>query len=84
MIYYLIIIGIMSAVIFIADKQKAQKKRRRTSEQTLHILEFAGGVFVILPLMYVVRHKNRKAKYYRITYTALVFWLAILIIFYVW
>jgi len=78
MLYYLIIIGLISAVFFIGDKQKAKKKKYRFSEKTLHYFEFAGGIFAILPLMYIIRHKNRKQKYYIWSYIALFSWLIFL------
>ncbi len=79
MLYYLIIIGFVSSIFFIGDKQKAKKKKYRFPEKTLHFMEFAGGIFAILPLMYIIRHKNRKAKYYIWSYIAFVSWILFLV-----
>ncbi len=80
MYIYLILINIVSGIIFYSDKQKAKKKQRRIPEKTLHILEFLGGVFTILFLMYSIRHKNAKKSYYTKTYIALLFWIILIIL----
>jgi uncharacterized membrane protein YsdA (DUF1294 family) len=74
---YLLIINILSTIFFIADKIKAQQKKRRIPEKTLHIFEFLGGVFANLVLMYTIRHKNQKTSYFTYTYLALILWFLI-------
>ncbi len=73
-LFYLFAVNIISALIFISDKRKAQKKLRRIPEKTLHIFELLGGVFSILPLMYFIRHKNRKFSYYWFTWLMILLW----------
>ena len=75
LIYYLLLINLVSGIIFFTDKQKAKNKKRRISEKTLHLFEFAGGVFANIFLMYIIRHKNKKTKYFIITYIALILWI---------
>jgi len=79
-LFYLLMIGVVSSVAFFVDKQKAKFNRRRISEKTLHLFELAGGVFAILPLMYIIRHKNRKSEYFMITYGIAVLWVAFLVV----
>lgn len=76
--YYFAAINIVSAFVFVADKRKAQKNKRRVSEKRLHIFEAFGGVFAIVPLMYFIRHKNRKRSYFITTYLILLVWVLIL------
>jgi len=75
---YLVLISLISLIFFSLDKSKAKRNKRRIPEATLHILELLGGVFVILPWMYVIRHKNRKWKYFLWSYLILVLWLAVI------
>ncbi len=76
---YLIVINIVTAIIFAGDKKKAKNRKMRIPEKTLHLLEFAGGFVAVLILMYTIRHKNRKTKYYIWTYLACLIWIVILI-----
>lgn len=76
---YLFTISLISGIIFYTDKKNAIKNRNRIPEKTLHLLEIAGGVFIILVLSYTIRHKNQKKSYILWTYLILLFWLIILI-----
>ena len=80
LIYYLLFVNLISSIFFYSDKRKAIKKRQRIPEKTLHILEFIGGVFSVILLMYIIRHKNQKLKYYWITYLFLIIWTALIFI----
>ncbi|MBO7598544.1 MAG: DUF1294 domain-containing protein [Bacteroidales bacterium] len=75
---YLLIIGVIGVIFLRTDKYKATHEKWRIKERTLHILEFLGGVFLMLPAMYIIRHKNKKASFYVITYVALAVWLVVL------
>ncbi|MCQ2973709.1 MAG: DUF1294 domain-containing protein [Bacteroidales bacterium] len=74
---YLLLIGFIGIILLCVDKNKANNNKWRIPEKVLHIFEFLGGVFLMLPTMYVIRHKNRKASFYIITYIALVLWLVL-------
>lgn len=74
--YIIAIIEILSVGVFCYDKRAAVKHRRRVPEAALHFMELVGGVFVIIPLMYIIRHKNRKFAYFGITYLVFAAWLA--------
>ena len=78
MIYYLLAIGIVDTAIFAYDKSCARNGCRRIPEKVLHLLELLGGVFLIVPMMYVLRHKNKKISYFAVTYALLLVWLAAL------
>ena len=80
--YYLCFISIVAAFVFAFDKYKATHAKWRVPESTLHLLEAAGGVFIVLALMYIIRHKNAKFSYYGITYLILAAWL--LALFLLW
>jgi len=74
--FYLAVINLLAAGIFVWDKRRARKDRKRISEKTLHGLEFCGGVFGIIFCMYFFHHKNKKASYYLISYILLFLWIA--------
>lgn len=73
---YLLIINLISAGLFIFDKISAEKNGKRVAEISLHLMELLGGVFAIIVLMYAIRHKNRKFKYFVFTYLILILWIA--------
>lgn len=82
-IQYLIIINLISGIVFFIDKQKSKKNKPRINEKTLHFLELIGGIFAILALMYLIKHKNRKLKYYILSWIILILWcIVITFIFY--
>jgi len=73
-IIYLIVINIASGFVFSFDKHAARLNHRRVPERTLHILEIMGGVFANVVLMYSIHHKNRKIRYYGVTWVVMVMW----------
>lgn len=75
MYFVIAIIEVISACLFCFDKRAAIKHRRRIPEAVLHTMELIGGVFVILPLMYIIRHKNRKFSYFGITFLIFAAWI---------
>jgi uncharacterized membrane protein YsdA (DUF1294 family) len=77
-VYYFILINLVSAIAFYVDKRKAIKNRKRIPEASLHLLELLGGVFSNLILMYLLHHKNRKASYYLITFIIALVWIVFL------
>ena len=76
---YMIVINIASGILFSYDKHAAIKNHRRIPELTLHILEILGGVFANLLLMYSIHHKNRKFRYYGVTWIVMMGWIALMI-----
>lgn len=82
LLYYLLSINFISAIFFYSDKKKAIKNKQRIPEKILHWFELLGGVFSIITLMYIIRHKNNKLKYYWITYLLLVMWIVALVCLY--
>ncbi|MFM2290369.1 MAG: hypothetical protein RIS29_182 [Bacteroidota bacterium] len=77
---YLAAINLISGLFFVYDKMLASWKRERIREKLLHTLEAMGGVYSILLLMYLIRHKNRKVKYYKWTWLIFVLWFFLLLI----
>ncbi len=75
LLVYFLIINIFSGIIFYADKIKAQKKRDRIPESRLHILEIMGGIFSIIILMFIIRHKNHKLSYKAVSISILILWI---------
>ena len=75
---YLVVINVFAGLCFLIDKIKAVNKDVRISEFFLHILEFLGGVFSIVVLMLLIRHKNRKGSFYIISYLIFIIWVFLL------
>jgi uncharacterized membrane protein YsdA (DUF1294 family) len=78
-LYYLLIINIISIIVFYADKRNAINKKYRTAETKLHLFEMIGGVFIILPMLYTIKHKNRKSSYFSLTYLIFIIWILLLV-----
>ncbi len=71
---YLVVLNVIAAILFIYDKVAAAKRKRRIPENLLHFFELAGGVFFVVPLIFLIRHKICKFSYYRITYLLMIVW----------
>jgi len=80
LLIYLIIVNFVSGIIFSLDKYLATKKKRRISESMLHTLEFFGGAFLNLVLIFTIRHKNKKPKYYAYTFILTIVWIYLYIV----
>ena len=74
-IIYLISVNIIAGLLFCADKRKAIKKKNRIPESILHLLELIGGIFTIIFLMFIIRHKNQKTSYKLISFIILALWI---------
>ncbi len=74
-IIYLIIVNIITAILFCADKRKAQNGKRRIPESILHLFELVGGIFTIIPLMLIIRHKTQKWSYKLVSFIILALWI---------
>ncbi len=74
---YLLLVNLIAAGIFVFDKKAAMRNGRRVPELSLHLVELLGGVFAVILLMYGIRHKNRKFKYYIFTYLILLLWIGV-------
>lgn len=74
-IIYLIIINLLASILFIADKRRAKKDKRRIPESILHLFELVGGIFAVIFLMFIIRHKNQKMSYKLISFVILALWI---------
>lgn len=81
LLYYIVAVNLAAAILFVSDKRKASRSKRRVPESRLHLFEFLGGAFLILPLIYLIRHKNRKASYFLYTWAALILWVFLVYLF---
>ena len=63
MIYYLLLINIVTFLAFAIDKRRAVKRKWRNPEKTLLGLSIIGGSAGGLIAMYFFRHKIRKAAF---------------------
>ena len=78
MIYYFIIINIITIIIYGIDKYKSIKHKYRISEKTLIILAILGGPFGAFLGMLIFHHKTKKKKFMIIPIIMLI-WVYILI-----
>ncbi|MGB3136012.1 MAG: cold shock and DUF1294 domain-containing protein [Nodosilinea sp.] len=74
--------SLVTYALYADDKSRAKRRDWRTSEQTLHLCELAGGWLGGLIAQRVLRHKSKKASYQAefwaivvIHYAAWLFWL---------
>lgn len=67
------IMSLVTFIIYARDKTMAHLKKWRTSEQTLHLLEFLGGWPGALITQRIIRHKNKKTSF------QIVFWIIVII-----
>ena len=74
-VIYLIVINIIADIIFCADKHRAKKDKRRVPESILHLFELIGAIFTIIPLMFIIRHKNQKWSYKIVSFIILALWI---------
>ena len=74
-IIYLIVINALAAILFCSDKRRATKGKRRIPESILHLFELVGGIFTIIPLMFIIRHKNQKMSYKLVSFIILALWI---------
>ncbi len=63
MIYYLIIINVLSFIVMGIDKHNAIKNKYRVSEKSLFILSIFGGAIGTFIAMFIFRHKIRKKAF---------------------
>lgn len=77
MIYYLIIINIISFIIFGFDKRQAINKKRRISENKLIMFSLLGGVFGSYLGMKIFHHKTKKIKFKIIIPLIMIIWIII-------
>ena len=63
LLYYLILINLVTFVIYGADKWKAKAGKRRVPEKTLLVLTLIGGSVGALFAMLLFRHKTRKLEF---------------------
>ena len=64
MIYYLILINIVTCRLFGLDKHRAVRGQWRIRERTLLLLAAAGGAAGGWAGMYLFRHKTKKARFF--------------------
>lgn len=79
-ITYLIVINILAIILFCSDKRRATKGKRRIPESILHLFELVGGIFSIVPLMFIIRHKNQKLSYKLVSFTILALWIFFIVV----
>ena len=71
--FYLLIINLISFALFFADKQKSKRDKWRIKESTLHLVSFMGGTLGSIAAMILFHHKTKKPKFVIITIIALLF-----------
>ncbi|BEV03417.1 MULTISPECIES: DUF1294 domain-containing protein [Chryseobacterium] len=63
MFYFLTAINLFTFIIYGADKRKAEKHRRRISENTLLAVSALGGTVGAFLAMIIFRHKISKTSF---------------------
>lgn len=60
LLYYLLVINILSSFILIIDKINSLKSGNRIRESNLLLLSLLGGGFLGIITMFMIRHKIKK------------------------
>lgn len=60
---YLLVISLISVVLTVVDKRRAQAGRWRVPEATLLLFSILGGSVAMLITMKKIRHKTKKVKF---------------------
>ncbi len=60
---FIIAINLLSAVVCIADKGRAVRKKHRISEKTLFTISFLGGATLMYLTMLAIRHKTKHKRF---------------------
>ncbi len=60
---YLFVINTVTTIVYIKDRYNEKNKRKQVSELTLHLLELAGGIFILLILSRSTILKQKSSKY---------------------
>lgn len=81
---YLVTINVVGGIVFCADKLLSIKGGKRVPERTLHACEMMGGAFLMMPLMYVIRHKCSKPAYYVVSWLLWLLWMFVLVMCLKW
>ena len=71
--FYLLIMNLISFALFFSDKQKSKRDKWRIKESTLHFVSFMGGTLGSIAAMILFHHKTKKPKFVIITIIALLF-----------
>ena len=74
MIYYLIIINILTFIIYGIDKEKSKKNKYRISEKTLITLAIIRGPLGALLGMNIFHHKTKKTKFIILIPLIMIIW----------
>ena len=78
MIYYIIIINIISFILYGYDKYLAIKGKMRISEYHLLVTSFFGGSIGSIIGMKVFHHKTKKIKFWILNILFLLVWIYII------
>lgn len=71
LIYYFLLINVLTFVVFGIDKRKAKEKQFRIPEKTLLFLMLFGGSLGGLLAMKYIRHKSQKKEFKQVVYLIL-------------
>ena len=69
--FYLLIINLISFALYFIDKQKSKRDKWRIKESTLHFVSFLGGTLGSIAAMILFHHKTKKPMFVMITIIAL-------------
>ncbi len=82
MLYYIIVINILTFIIYYIDKIKAIKSKKRISENALLFLSLIGGSVGAFMSMNIFRHKTKKIKFIFLIPLMIVLHLLLLILYF--
>lgn len=85
LLYYLLIVNLLTFILYGLDKQKARRRKWRISEATLLLLAALGGSPAALLAMSLFRHKTLHKKFrYGIPAILIVQLAIVAIVYFLW
>ena len=61
---WMLIINVITAITYAHDKRAARRGARRVPENTLYLLNLAGGVVGAWAVFFLMRHKTRHISFW--------------------
>ncbi len=63
LLFYLVIINLISMIVTISDKSRSKKNKWRVKEKTLFTLAILGGSVSMYITMRIIRHKTKHLSF---------------------
>ena len=80
LLYYLVLINIVTFIVYGNDKKKAKQKKWRTSEAELILLAVCGGAYGAYLGMRLFHHKTKHLKFMILVPLSVILWTGLIFV----